>query len=135
MRAGVRDPAGPDRVGNHERFVNDGKVVRSGLGVNLSLPTNAYFETLILVNGRDDNGNGYVDESFDGLDNDGDGITDPGYNGLDDNGDGVVDEFAELAIGGGLEFEPEQFQDARPQIRHDPRASWPPHAPQPRGGR
>ena len=66
-------------------------------------------ERLYLVNGQDDDGDGWVDEGFDGLDNDGDGIIDPGYNGIDDNGDGVVDDPAELAFNGGGEFEPEAF--------------------------
>jgi len=68
-------------------------------------------EFLYLMNGQDDNGNGWIDEACDGIDNDGDGITDPGFNGLDDNGDGNIDEPAELGIGviPGAEFEQEVF--------------------------
>jgi prepilin-type N-terminal cleavage/methylation domain-containing protein len=64
-------------------------------------------EYLYLMNGIDDNGNGWVDEACDGIDNDGDGKTDPGFNGVDDNGDGVIDDFAELFIGN--EYEKEVF--------------------------
>jgi prepilin-type N-terminal cleavage/methylation domain-containing protein len=35
-----------------------------------------HVEFLILVNGRDDNGNGWIDEQWDGVDNDGNGPTD-----------------------------------------------------------
>ena len=56
-------------------------------------------EYLFLLNGIDDNGNGWIDESCDGIDNDGDGITDPGFNGIDDNGDGNIDEPLELYLG------------------------------------
>jgi len=71
-------------------------------------------EILFLVNGQDDNGNGWVDEGFDGIDNDGDGVIDPGYNGLDDNGNGQIDEPIELIYArpgfpAGGEYEPEQF--------------------------
>jgi prepilin-type N-terminal cleavage/methylation domain-containing protein len=70
-------------------------------------------QILYLVNGQDDDGDGWVDEGFDGIDNDGDGIIDPGYNGIDDNGNGVIDEPAELLFtlnAGGLnEYEAEQF--------------------------
>jgi prepilin-type N-terminal cleavage/methylation domain-containing protein len=68
-------------------------------------------EYLYLMNGIDDNGNGWVDEACDGIDNDGDGITDPGFNGIDDNNNGQIDEFAELNIGvpPGAEYEPEVF--------------------------
>ncbi len=71
-------------------------------------------EVLFLVNGQDDNGNGWVDEGFDGIDNDGDGVIDPGYNGLDDNGNNEIDEPIELIYSRpgfppGGEYEPEQF--------------------------
>ena len=69
------------------------------------------FEYLYLMNGIDDNGNGWVDEACDGIDNDGDGITDPGFNGIDDNKDGVIDDPAELLMGvtPGAEYEKEVF--------------------------
>jgi prepilin-type N-terminal cleavage/methylation domain-containing protein len=83
---------------NSERFIN------FGLGYT-------GVEYLNLVNGVDDDGDGWVDEGFDGIDNDGDGIVDPGFNGIDDNKDGHVDEPAELYIGltYGAEFEQEVF--------------------------
>jgi hypothetical protein len=59
------------------------------------------------MNGKDDDGDGWIDEECDGIDNDGDGYTDPGFNGLDDNNNGQIDEPAELAIGN--EFEAEVF--------------------------
>jgi prepilin-type N-terminal cleavage/methylation domain-containing protein len=81
-------------------------------------------EFLFLMNGQDDNGNGWVDEGCDGIDNDGDGIVDPGFNGLDDAGfingvmypaNGVIDEAAEMMIGRGMagEFEQEVFVGAQ----------------------
>lgn len=106
--------AGPNLAGNAanpERFVNYGMTTQAGFetfpawtagGVlpftdpNMALPFNAGAEVLYLVNGVDDNKNGWIDESFDGIDNDGDGVIDPGFNGLDDNGDGVVDDPYEL---------------------------------------
>jgi prepilin-type N-terminal cleavage/methylation domain-containing protein len=85
--------------------VNDPNPVN---GYSLTNLTGTHFpEILILVNGQDDDGDGWVDESFDGIDNDGDGITDPGYNGIDDNNDGVVDDPAELRINKDGEYEPE----------------------------
>jgi prepilin-type N-terminal cleavage/methylation domain-containing protein len=77
-------------------------------------------EFLILMNGQDDNGNGWIDEGCDGIDNDGDGIIDPGFNGLDDSGfingvaypkNNIIDEPAEMMIGNGNagEFEQEVF--------------------------
>jgi len=110
--------AGPMRVGvysggtvaNPERFINYGAP-----NVNPSRPTNGNREFLFLVNGRDDDGDGYIDEGFDGLDNDGDGVTDPGFNGIDDNGDGIVDDLNEIELNynrnfpSSGEFEQEQF--------------------------
>lgn len=74
-------------------------------------------EILWVLNGRDDDGDGYIDEAFDGIDNDGDGITDPGFNGIDDDKDGIVDNPGELLIGipsggtiyTGTEFELEEL--------------------------
>ena len=67
-------------------------------------------ERLYVVNGVDDDNDGYVDESFDGIDNDGDGVTDPGFNGLDDNENGQIDEELELLYhrqgGAHLYFDP-----------------------------
>lgn len=55
-----------------------------------------YDEVLILMNGQDDDGDGLIDEAFDGIDNDGDGVADPGFNGVDDDGNGLIDEPAEM---------------------------------------
>lgn len=61
------DPTGQS---NPERFVNNGPQ-------NLYKPSySAPPEYLLLVNGEDDDGDGYVDNGFDGLDNDGDGLVD-----------------------------------------------------------
>ncbi len=88
-------------VTNPERFINNGPPAAM---------TNPFrtAEYLIVVNGIDDNGNGYTDESFDGLDNDGDTIVDPSYNGLDDDNDGFIDN--EYSPG---EYETEQFDGAQ----------------------
>ncbi len=83
------------------------------VSVNLPYPFNQGAEVLYLVNGHDDNGNGFVDESFDGVDNDGDGVTDPGFDGIDNNGDGWIDDPYELlwSVNGytGGEYEQEQW--------------------------
>lgn len=66
-------------------------------------------EILFVVNGRDDDGDGYVDEEFDGIDNNNDGLIDPGYNGVDDDGDGLIDEMDELLfnrVGGVANYNP-----------------------------
>jgi prepilin-type N-terminal cleavage/methylation domain-containing protein len=97
----VKDKNG--NILNPDRFINIGLP-----GVTLPGPMAAP-EFLIVVNGQDDNGNGYIDDSFDGIDNDRDSrnLVDPGFNGLDDDLDGVGDNLAELFLDN--EFEPEQF--------------------------
>ena len=75
--------------------------------INLGRPSNTFPvvpQLLYVLNGEDDNNNGFVDEAFDGLDNDGDGIIDPSFNGLDDDGDGFIDNEYDM-----YEFEDEQF--------------------------
>lgn len=63
---------GPMVVANPEQFVNVGSPgTQSPLIRNGTRP-----EYLLLVNGRDDNKNGRIDEGFDGIDNDGDGTID-----------------------------------------------------------
>jgi hypothetical protein len=113
---------------NSERFINfDLSTIGTGqpgylggdtyVSVPLPGPASLYAEFLFLVNRVDDDGDGWVDEGFDGIDNDGDGVTDPGYNGLDDDGDNEVDEIDELRfhLGGpmdgsaGDEYEPERY--------------------------
>jgi hypothetical protein len=63
--------------GNTELFVNAGPWAQSRLS-KLSVPriNGQPVEYLALVNARDDNSNGWVDEGFDGVDNDGDGLVD-----------------------------------------------------------
>jgi prepilin-type N-terminal cleavage/methylation domain-containing protein len=80
---------------NPERYVN-ADLDPAQAGVQRSLPTNAYAEYLYLVNGRDDDGDGYTDESYDGIDNNNDGIFDPGFNGIDDDGANGIDDPAEM---------------------------------------
>ena len=76
-------------TGNNELFVNVGAPgVISPLHLNLGT-TNVNPEFLFLVNGQDDNSNGYVDEGWDGVDN---------------NGNNIVDDL--------LEFEPEAWHGA-----------------------
>lgn len=74
-------PQGNGTIGNPEMFVNVGPPgpmsTSSGLYPVLTFPYGTStqqlpVEYLILVNGQDDNGNGWVDEGFDGIDNDGD---------------------------------------------------------------
>jgi len=65
-------------VGNPELFVNVGA---PGTQSPLKLlqgpgPTAVNPEYLFLVNGQDDNNNGWIDEGYDGVDNDGDGLVD-----------------------------------------------------------
>ena len=71
----------PSLQGNPELFVNIG-FPGSELGslvLKRSYPDNAprhTVEYLLLVNGRDDNSNGYVDDGWDGVDNNGNGQVD-----------------------------------------------------------
>ncbi len=100
----IADNNAPDAVKNPQRFINFGPgwVSRPG-------SYNA-FEFLFLTNGVDDDGDGAIDESFDGINNDGDfypmdfpnvalrgrPCIDPGFNGVDDNLNGVIDDPNEL---------------------------------------
>ena len=72
---------GPVVTANDELFVNGNVLAQQTLtapdGVTTVTVTPEY---LLLVNGLDDNANGWIDEGFDGVDN---------------NGNGTVDEFAE----------------------------------------
>jgi prepilin-type N-terminal cleavage/methylation domain-containing protein len=72
---------GPMTTVNPELFVNCGKpgVDFPGQKSPLKRFSNGKVvevEFLFLVNGRDDNGNGYIDEGFDGIDNNADGQVD-----------------------------------------------------------
>ena len=91
--------AGPMSVGNSMALpTNPDRQINAGLATAFqSLPVpGSPSEFLIVLDGRDNDGDGFVDEQFDGIDNDGDGLIDPGFNGLDDNHNGTVDEPAEL---------------------------------------
>lgn len=63
--------AGPVADANPEGFVNVGAP-----GPVTTNPNEAGSEYLFLVNGLDDDGDGWIDEGFDGVDQDGDGATD-----------------------------------------------------------
>jgi prepilin-type N-terminal cleavage/methylation domain-containing protein len=79
---------GPQVTANPEGFVNVGLP-----GTKSPLPHGAGFsEFLFLVNGLDDNKNGYIDEGYDGLDND-------GINGVDDAGEWELEAWPANAVG------------------------------------
>ena len=65
---------GPVTVANADGFVNYPAV--GPFPVRLDPTHVVYLDYLFLVNGRDDNGDGFVDNGWDGLDNDGDGVID-----------------------------------------------------------
>ena len=102
---------GPMLVGgatNPERYINYGP------SSNVSTPFGFFTEFLYLLNGLDDDNDGFIDEACDGLDNDGDGVIDPGYNGIDDDGINGVDDPGELLYSAtgfpaGGEYEKEAF--------------------------
>jgi prepilin-type N-terminal cleavage/methylation domain-containing protein len=66
---------GPMNIYNPELFVNVGNPGTTPPLLR-TVPTNYNPEFLFLVNGVDDNRDGYVDNGWDGVDNDGDGIVD-----------------------------------------------------------
>lgn len=74
--------------GNAEMFVNIGP---PGTALPVHPTSGNQCEYLLLVNGRDDNGNGVPDEGWDGLDNDApllsDGTPNPGAGVIDDGGE------------------------------------------------
>jgi len=61
---------------NPELFVNIGPPNTPSPYATTQVGVAVRPEFLWLVNGRDDNGNGWIDEGFDGVDNDGDGLID-----------------------------------------------------------
>lgn len=87
----VSTPGSP--AANPERMISFG----NGYVVTPD-PYQVSFEFLFLMNGVDDDGDGFIDEGFDGIDNDGDGIIDPGFNGIDDDNDGFIDDQKELYL-------------------------------------
>jgi prepilin-type N-terminal cleavage/methylation domain-containing protein len=108
---GLHTIAGPiqpllvaSQVVNPERFVNFGQPT-----AYQSYPGNAVYEFLIVLDGIDNDGDGFTDEQFDGINNDGDfypaghplagrPVIDPGFNGIDDNLDGQIDEPLEMFL-------------------------------------
>jgi prepilin-type N-terminal cleavage/methylation domain-containing protein len=89
--------------GNTELFVNVGPPTNLANLAN-SLPSLTYngntqpIEFLYLVNGQDDNNNGWIDEGFDGIDNDG-----------DDSGNGSLIDETSCNISGFGEWEVEAW--------------------------
>jgi prepilin-type N-terminal cleavage/methylation domain-containing protein len=67
---------GPMTIDNPEFFVNVGPQGSTALAYTGPNGITMNPEILFLVNGDDDNQDGYVDNGFDGIDNDGDGIAD-----------------------------------------------------------
>jgi prepilin-type N-terminal cleavage/methylation domain-containing protein len=105
----------PNGPGNPEAYVNWGA---PGAFTSLpGLPATSK-EFLIVLDGEDNDADGFVDEQFDGLDNNDDGVIDPGFNGRDDNGNNIIDEPAELfyvaVVGLPPEMEPEAVPDLEP---------------------
>jgi prepilin-type N-terminal cleavage/methylation domain-containing protein len=80
-------------VFNPERFINSGLPAVFPTG-----PGSPNEEVIFVLNGQDDDGDGFVDEQLDGIDNDGDGIIDPGFNGIDDDGINGIDDIAEMYL-------------------------------------
>lgn len=69
---------GPMQIANPELFVNIGEPGPTAVALltQTSGTTTLPAEFLFLVNGQDDNNDGYVDNGWDGIDNDGDGVVD-----------------------------------------------------------
>ena len=69
---------GPVVIANPEQFVNIGAPGADPTTLTQALKVNGiYVDYLLLVNGKDDNANGWIDEGFDGVDNN-------GINGIDE---------------------------------------------------
>lgn len=102
----------PAAVKNPQRFISYGPGYVSTPGGLVPGSTVSTYEFLLLTNGEDDDGDGFIDEGFDGINNDGDfypagfpndqlvgrPIIDPGFNGIDDNANGLIDEPLELYL-------------------------------------
>jgi prepilin-type N-terminal cleavage/methylation domain-containing protein len=80
---------GPSTSGNADLFVNYGSPGTQWPQLDYIAPNGAkhtdWPEYLLLVNGQDDNQDGYIDNGWDGVDND-------GVNGIDDPGEWVENE-------------------------------------------
>ena len=106
---GLPSANNPERYINYTDLKNETKYFADATSIY-----GGPLEYLDLVNGIDDDGDGWIDESCDGIDNDGDGIIDPGFNGIDDNNNMIIDDPAEMFIGinglfSGDEYEVETF--------------------------
>ncbi|GIW86622.1 MAG: hypothetical protein KatS3mg108_0946 [Isosphaeraceae bacterium] len=102
----------PPAVKNPQRLITYGPNYMSIPGSLAPGSEVVYYEFLFLTNGEDDDGDGFIDEGFDGINNDGDfypagfpndqlvgrPIIDPGFNGIDDNANGFIDEPLELFL-------------------------------------
>ncbi len=86
-------------VMNPERYTNLDNLANNPPSYFRSIPGRVNnFEFLILMDGVDNDQDGYIDEGFDGIDNNGDGIIDPGFDGLDNDGNGLVDDPLEMVL-------------------------------------
>ena len=85
---------GPMQIANPELFVNIGEPGPTAIPLltQTSGTTTLPAEFLFLVNGQDDNNDGYVDNGWDGIDNDGDGIVDQVVAGFNPFGEWVETE-------------------------------------------
>ncbi len=105
-------PANPERYISYGSLASETSLAYFGdVPVSPNPATPIYtpvLEYLNLMNGIDDDGDGWIDEGCDGIDNDGDGYIDPGHNGIDDDQDGVIDGPHEMLIGD--EYEKEVFE-------------------------
>ncbi len=99
---------------NPERFINLGPNFRS-----IPVPGSPS-EVLFVMNGIDDDGDGYIDEAFDGINNDGSPVFDPGFNG--------IVTLNNMLFPSGGEYEEEQF------IGNFPFKVGPPFIDHPPGG-
>lgn len=123
---------GPMLVPNPEGYINWGDPASYSSTPSSAVPTATSpgppREFLVVLDGIDNDGDGYVDEAWDGLDNDYDGIIDPGFNGLDDDGVNGVDDPMELLWNNntgtytptGGEWEPESIPQAGGLVNYVP---------------
>jgi hypothetical protein len=128
---------GPDVIGINPNTVNFGgasnpeQFVNWGPSSSVSTPTailppgavSVTREFLIVLDGLDNDNDGYVDEAYDGIDNDNDGIIDPMFNGFDDPSlatgatNGLIDDPAEFRPG---EWEPDPPTPLQAELNFTP---------------
>jgi prepilin-type N-terminal cleavage/methylation domain-containing protein len=129
-KTGAKPNPPTNPVVNPERFLNldtpgGSRFITLPVGATAPSGTVSGPEVLFLVNGQDDDGDGYIDNSFDGIDNDGDGLIDPGFNGIDDDGINGVDDANEVflrIIGGTLVYDTRTFGNPtgyNPEFEHE----------------